>query len=66
MAKLWSIHVSVYFWMMILMLFARLLEGNYFKNIIAGCLAGVPIIILIIIKEQREEVDLLAMNVNKA
>ncbi|CAD8180493.1 unnamed protein product [Paramecium octaurelia] len=64
--KLWSIITALNFWTSIMLLFAHLLEGQYFRDVIWGWIGGVPLITLIIINEQIFEVDLLGSNINRA
>lgn len=48
-SKMWSINVAVHFWVVIMMFFAKILEGLFFKRLIIACLIGIPLIMLIII-----------------
>ncbi|CAD8098653.1 unnamed protein product [Paramecium primaurelia] len=64
--KLWSIITALNFWTSIMLIFAYLLEGQYFRDVIWGWVGGIPLITLIIINEQIFEVDLLSSNINRA
>lgn len=46
--------------------FAYLLEGIYFKDIIFGWIGGIPLITFIVLNESILEVDLLSSNINRA
>ncbi|CAD8076309.1 unnamed protein product [Paramecium primaurelia] len=64
--KLWSIITALNMWTSIMLIFAYLLEGQYFRDVIWGWVGGIPLIIMIIINEQLFEVDLLSSNINRA
>ncbi|CAD8110362.1 unnamed protein product [Paramecium sonneborni] len=64
--KIWSIITAINLWTTIMMIFAYLLEGQYFRDVFWGWIGGIPLITLIIINEQIFEVDLLSSNINRA
>ncbi|CAK91236.1 unnamed protein product (macronuclear) [Paramecium tetraurelia] len=64
--KLWSIITALNMWTSIMLIFAYLLEGQFFRDVIWGWVGGIPLIVLIIVNEQLFEVDLLGSNINRA
>ncbi|CAD8162069.1 unnamed protein product [Paramecium octaurelia] len=63
--KAWSMLVALNLWGVILICFAKFLEGVLFIGTVYAWLAGVPLMIAAIIKSEKLHYDLLLLNLNK-
>ncbi|CAD8125809.1 unnamed protein product [Paramecium sonneborni] len=63
--KAWSMLVALNLWGVILICFAKFLEGILFQGTIYAWIAGVPLMIAAIIKSDKLHYDLLLLNLNK-
>ncbi|CAK82689.1 unnamed protein product (macronuclear) [Paramecium tetraurelia] len=64
-AKMWSMLVSVNMWSVILLCFAKFLEGQLFFGTIYAWLSGLPLMIVAVLKTEKLNYDLLLTNLNK-
>ncbi|CAK66138.1 unnamed protein product (macronuclear) [Paramecium tetraurelia] len=64
-AKMWSMLVSVNMWSVILLCFAKFLEGQLFFGTIYAWLSGLPLMIIAVLKTEKLNYDLLLTNLNK-
>lgn len=65
MRKLWSSIAAINVWTMILLCFAVFLENKLFEGTIIAWLIGIPIIVLIVVNNKKQNIDILLVNVNK-
>ncbi|CAD8157650.1 unnamed protein product [Paramecium octaurelia] len=64
-AKMWSMLVSVNMWSVILLCFAKFLEGQLFFGTIYAWMSGLPLMIVAVLKTEKLNYDLLLTNLNK-
>ena len=62
--KCWSIVLCINTWTVLLLAFAKYLEGIIFFGLVYACLAGYPLIILYLAKHDKNNYDLLMININ--
>ncbi|CAD8126295.1 unnamed protein product [Paramecium sonneborni] len=63
--KSWSILVALNLWGVFLICFAKFLEGILFQGTIYAWIAGIPLMIIAIIKSDKLHYDLILLNLNK-
>ncbi|CAD8209105.1 unnamed protein product [Paramecium pentaurelia] len=63
--KAWSMLVALNLWGVILICFAKFLEGVLFIGTVYAWIAGLPLMIAAIIKSEKLHYDLLLLNLNK-
>ncbi|CAD8060370.1 unnamed protein product [Paramecium sonneborni] len=61
---LWVIITALNFWTSLMLTFAAILEGYYFRKSLYAWLIGIPFLTIIIIREPSEQVDLFAANIH--
>ena len=64
-SKMWSMLVGVNMWGVILLCFAKFLEGQLFVGTVYAWLSGLPLMIVAVAKTEKLHYDLLLTNLNK-
>lgn len=63
--KMWSMLVAMNMWGVTLLCFSKFLEGILFFGTVYAWMAGLPLMVLAVLRSEKHHYDLLLLNLNK-